>query len=212
MEIIRPIEQKDIYEVGCLTKRAFNNLFQPGCEEHLIIHNLRKSSSNIPELDLVYEIDGKIIGSIIYTKATIVTEKEDLRVISASVFSTEPELQKQGYGSKLMERSIQIAKDLGYNAVLLYGYPEIYGKLGFEQGALYNIKAPNETYPIALHVMELQPGFLPEIGGTFYEEFVPEFDEKELMEFDKDYPELETKDYLVNKNSVILYKWLYQLN
>jgi predicted N-acetyltransferase YhbS len=36
-----------------LTRETFWNLFKPGCDEHLVLHKLRKSTGYISELDLV---------------------------------------------------------------------------------------------------------------------------------------------------------------
>ena len=52
-----------------MIKKAFWNLYVPGCTEHYFVHQVRKSRDYIPELDFVLEEDGKIIGHIIYVKA-----------------------------------------------------------------------------------------------------------------------------------------------
>ncbi|MDO4565420.1 MAG: adenine-specific methyltransferase EcoRI family protein, partial [Clostridia bacterium] len=45
-----------------MIKKAFWNLAAPGCDEHYLAHQIRKSEGFIPELDFVLEEDGKIIG------------------------------------------------------------------------------------------------------------------------------------------------------
>jgi predicted N-acetyltransferase YhbS len=40
---LRPEEEKDYRVVEELTRDAFWNVYFPGCDEHLLIHNLRKA-------------------------------------------------------------------------------------------------------------------------------------------------------------------------
>lgn len=65
---IRLEEGNDYRIVEELTREAFWNLHLPGCDEHFAVNKLRKCSSYIPELDLVAEMERKIIGHIIYTR------------------------------------------------------------------------------------------------------------------------------------------------
>ncbi|ORX87706.1 acyl-CoA N-acyltransferase [Anaeromyces robustus] len=72
---IRLEEEKDYYEVENLTREAFWNVYRPGCFEHFIVHNIRKDSSFIKELDYIIEKDGKIIANIIYAKGILKLKK-----------------------------------------------------------------------------------------------------------------------------------------
>lgn len=66
--IIRNIEEKDYYEVEYLAKRAFWNVNMPGCDEHYLVHRLWKESVYVPEISLLAELDGKVVGAILYAK------------------------------------------------------------------------------------------------------------------------------------------------
>ena len=71
---IRNEEKQDHGAVEELTRRAFYNLYVPGCVEHYLVHIMREHEDFIPELDFVLEEDGRIIGNIMYTKARLVNE------------------------------------------------------------------------------------------------------------------------------------------
>lgn len=71
---IRNEKETDYRLVEEITRNAFYNLYVPGCTEHYLVHVMRSHEDFIPELDLVIEIDGKIIGNIMYTKARLVDE------------------------------------------------------------------------------------------------------------------------------------------
>lgn len=54
-----------------LTRKAFWDLFRPGCDEHLLLQRLRCSNCYIPDLDLVAIEEGVIVGHAIATIAAV---------------------------------------------------------------------------------------------------------------------------------------------
>ena len=71
---IRNEREADYQAVEELTRKAFYNMYIPGCVEHYLVHIMRGHEDFIPELDFVLELDGRIIGNIMYTKARLVDE------------------------------------------------------------------------------------------------------------------------------------------
>ena len=65
---LRPESPADFRAVEELTRNAFWNHHAPGCDEHYLAHILRESSNFVPELDYVAVQDGKVVGSIMYTR------------------------------------------------------------------------------------------------------------------------------------------------
>lgn len=72
---LRLEEPKDYKEVEHLTREAFWNVYGPGCDEYYIIHIMRKSNAFIKELDIIAEVEGKIVGNIVYSKAKILGDE-----------------------------------------------------------------------------------------------------------------------------------------
>ncbi len=64
MITIRREARQDRQTVEELTRQVFYNLYLPGCVEHYLVHIMREHPDFIPELDLVAEEDGQIVGSI----------------------------------------------------------------------------------------------------------------------------------------------------
>ena len=64
-------KETDHRHVEELIRKAFYNLYVPGCTEHYLARVMRGHEDFIPELDLVLELDGRVIGSILYTKAKL---------------------------------------------------------------------------------------------------------------------------------------------
>ena len=60
---IRNEEKADYRRVEEITRKAFWNLYVPGCNEHYLAHVMRSHSDFVPELDFVIEVDGQVIGN-----------------------------------------------------------------------------------------------------------------------------------------------------
>ncbi|NMB92629.1 MAG: N-acetyltransferase, partial [Flexilinea flocculi] len=60
---IRNEEKDDYVKVEEITRKAFWNLYMPGCVEHYLVHVMRSHEDFLPELDLVIEVDHQIIGN-----------------------------------------------------------------------------------------------------------------------------------------------------
>ena len=79
---IRSEKESDYKIVEEITRKAFYNMYIPGCYEHYLVHIMRGHKDFIPELDFVIKLDGRVIGNIMYTKAKLTdengTEKEIL--------------------------------------------------------------------------------------------------------------------------------------
>ncbi len=119
---IRREEVQDYRQTEELTREAFWNVYRPGCYEHYLLHCFRDREEFVPELDLVMEIDGKIMGHIMYTRAWI--QADDGRRIPVLTFgpvSIHPNYQRRGYGKALVDESLELAKKLGAKAVCIRG-------------------------------------------------------------------------------------------
>jgi putative acetyltransferase len=187
--IIKNERKKDYRIVEELTREAFWNLYVPGCNEHFILHNLRKSVDFFPELDFIAEKEGQIVGHIVYSLGKIKgkqgVEKE---VITFGPVSVLPGFQKQGIGSALINHTISIARDMRYPAICIYGDPRYYSRFGFRCGEKYDIKTADDKFAVALMVLELKQVALNNISGRFVESTAFEVDENKFTEYDATFP------------------------
>ena len=110
MITIRNETQADYKQVEDMTRKAFWNLYVPGCMEHYLVHIMRDHQDFLPELDLVMELDQQIIGNMMYTKAKLIDEDgNEKSILTFGPISILPEYQRKGYGKKLMEYSFEKA-------------------------------------------------------------------------------------------------------
>lgn len=158
---IRNEKETDFKAVEDLTRKAFYNLYVPGCGEHYLVHIMRGHEDFIPELDFVAELDGQVIGNIMYTKARLADEAgEEKEILTFGPVSVAPGYQRMGYGKALMEYSFGQAAQLGYDAIVIFGSPANYVSRGFKCCKKYNVCTEDGKYPAAMMVKELVPNAL----------------------------------------------------
>ena len=129
--IIRKEIKEDYYATELMTKRAFWNIHGPGCDEHLLVHQLRDADEYLPELSRVSEFDGKIVCAIFYSKARVVNGDKEMEVLTFGPLAVEPTCFSMGIGSLLLKETLPLAKKAGYKGIVICGEPEYYPKHGF---------------------------------------------------------------------------------
>lgn len=189
---IRLENKNDYFEVENLTREAFWNVYRPGCFEHLVVHNLRKDKCFVKELDYVIEEKGKIIANIVYAKGNLKLENGNSKeILLFGPVSVLPEYQKQGYGKKIIQYTMQKAKELGFNEIVITGNPEYYRKYGFESASKYNIfyegMDKSEELPFFM-ICILNRKKFNHTEGFYSDPECYNVDERELEEFDKKFP------------------------
>ena len=191
---IRNERELDYQIAEDITRKAFYNVYVPGCMEHYLVHIMRGHEDFIPELDFVIELDGQIVGNIMYTKAKLTdeggTEKE---IVTFGPVSILPKYQRKGYGKMLIEHSLKRAAELGYEAVVIMGSPANYVGSGFQCCRKYNICVENEKYPAAMLVKELKLGALDGKLWFYSDSPVMNVDEREAQAFDDGLEKMEKK-------------------
>ncbi|MBO0454499.1 GNAT family N-acetyltransferase [Candidatus Enterococcus murrayae] len=186
---IRLEEEQDYRQVEEITREAFWNLYVPGAEEHYLAHTLRKHPDFIPELTFVIELDGKIIGSIFYSKAKIIDYNgTEYPIISFGPVSIHPNYHRQGYGRMLIQHSIAEAKRLDYEAIVIGGFTYHYHSYGFVGTKKYNISMPDGKFYTGIMALPLKAGALDKIHGKIYfsEGMYPNLEG--LEDFDQTFP------------------------
>lgn len=194
MITIRNEEESDYKEVEEITRKAFYNIYVPGCVEHYLVHIMRGHEDFVPELDYVIKVDDRIVGNIMYTKAKLVDEAgEEKNILTFGPVSILPEYQRKGYGKMLIEHSFLRASELGYDVVVIFGNPGNYVSRGFKSCRKYNVCAGDGTYPSAMMVKELKEGALDGRRWFYHDSPVMQIDEKEAKRFDDSLESMEKK-------------------
>ena len=186
---IRKTTVDDFSQTENLTRESFWNVYKPGCDEHLVLHNLRKSESYIGELDLVALFEGEIIGHIISTKAKIIdSQNNEHTILCVGPLSVLSDFQKRGFGAELLNESIKVAKELDYKGMILFGNPDYYHRFGFRNAQEYGITTKDGLNFEPFMALELHPNGLDMMKGKFVEDNAFETQPNELIDFEKQFP------------------------
>lgn len=181
----RPNEQS---EVENIVREAFWNVYRPGCLEHYVLHCLRQHPDFVPELNLVMELEGKIIGQVVFCRSKLdLTNGSTLPLLTFGPISIAPGFKRQGYGLILLEHALGLAREMGVGALLIEGNIDFYGRAGFavakNRGIIY-ADDPEADYFL---VKELIPGYLQGVHGSYRDPQVYFVDGGEADAFDKQF-------------------------
>ena len=187
------LEKKEEYrEVENLVREAFWNVYRPGCSEHYVIHVLRDDPAFVKELDFVTERGGRIIGQNMFMKTVInADDSRIVPVLTMGPIGIIPDLQRKGYGKKLLDYSLDKASAMGFGAVLFEGNIGFYGKSGFDYARNFSIRyhdLPDGADDSFSLCKELIPAYLNGITGVYQTPQGYYVDDRDVEEFDKAFP------------------------
>ena len=166
--IIRLETPADYREVENLTREAFWNVYRPGCTEHYVLHCYRDNPDFIPELDLVMEEAGSIIGHVMFSKAGLVLpDGSNKPSWTFGPISIHPDIKRKGYGLRLLKHALDKARGMGIGFLCMEGNIDFYKHAGFDlagkRGIHYHDLPKEDDVPFFL-AQELIPGWLKANG------------------------------------------------
>lgn len=187
--IIREETEADYRASELVNKRAFWNLHSPGCNEHYLLHLMRRDPAYVPSLSRVAELDGAIVGGIWYSRARVADGEKETPVLTFGPLAADPAFQRKGIGGALLTNTMELARAAGHRAIIIYGEPEYYPRFGFRPCEAFGITTPQGKNFPAFMGFELQPDGLCGVRGAFYEsEIFENLPPDEVDAFDKDFP------------------------
>lgn len=190
--VIRLETEADYRNTESLVREAFWNVYRPGCLEHYVLHCYRGDHAFVPELDFVMELDGKLIGQIIYVRSEIgCDDGRRIPVMTFGPISIAPEYKRQGYGKLLLDYSMEKAREKGAGALAITGNILFYGKSGFVPAKTKGVRYADDPDADYFLIKELMPGFLHGISGTYKDPegyFVCDKDPEGFEQFEAEFP------------------------
>ncbi len=186
--ILRATKKEEYRLTESVIREAFWDLYRPGCEEHLMVHQIRKTSDYIPDLDYVAVEDDQIIGHILYSKSKVIGDSCEQDLICFGPVGVLPAYQKRGIGGQLIKETLNIAKGKGYRGVGILGSPAYYHRFGFVNAERFGITTSDGSNFDAFMMIELFPDSLDGIKGKYYESTGFEINKDALELFDREFP------------------------
>lgn len=130
--------------------------------EATLVGWLREDPGWIPELSLVAEADGEIVGHAVATRGTLAGRPS----LGLGPVSVSPARQRDGVGSALMHAILGAADAMGEPVVVLLGSPDYYGRFGFVPASSLGIEAPEPAWGDYFQARPLA-AYDPDLRGRF---------------------------------------------
>lgn len=162
---IRQEVESDHSAVFELIEKAFAGAEFSDHQEQYLVERLRKSDAFVPELSLVATENDKIVGYILLTKLTIKNEQHEFSSLALAPVAVLPDEQNKGLGGQLIKESHRIAKELGFNSVILLGHATYYPRFGYKKANQFGIKLPFDVPDEYAMAIELNPNALEDVNG-----------------------------------------------
>lgn len=162
---IRLEEPRDAAGVRVVNERAFS-----GPTEAALVDALRGRPG---ALSLVADDDG-VVGHILFTPIAVDGTPALLGRGLAPV-AVLPERQRQGIGSLLVERGLELLRGQGCELVIVLGHPEFYPRFGFVPASRFGLLSQWEGVPDeAFMALVMDESALVGVSGVA--RYLPEFD------------------------------------
>lgn len=166
--MIRPERGDDYEHIARVVGSAFAT--EPAVVE--LVELLRASPGYVPELALVAEDDGDVVGQVMFTESRV--EGADATILILSPLAVRPDRQRQGVGSALVREGLRVADERRFPLVIVEGDPRYYSRFGFRRALELGLERPHEQIPeVAFQALPLA-AYDPGLDGRVV--YPPPFD------------------------------------
>lgn len=134
--LIRPERAGEEQEIYNLTKRAFAPMPFGDEDDAGLTDALRESGDLF--LSLIAEENSRIIGHLALSPVAITGTAA--RWMGLGPISVEPERQRQGIGSTLVQSAMTYCRTNEISGIALIGNPAVYGPMGFQSNHAFTYR------------------------------------------------------------------------
>lgn len=158
---IRPESPEDAAAIANVIRLAFG-----GDDEVRLVDRLRGAADFDPALSRIAEIDGRIVGHILFTQCVI--DGDDGRstpVVCLAPMAVLPKCQRQGVGSALVRDGLRVCTECGHHIITVLGHPAYYPRFGFLPASRFGIRSPFPAPDDVFMVRATSPDDLIGVAG-----------------------------------------------
>ncbi|MFC7547108.1 GNAT family N-acetyltransferase [Plantactinospora sp. GCM10030261] len=105
-----------------------------------LVEALRGSTAWLPELSMVAEAAGEIVGYALLSRVTV--EPSGTPALALGPVAVRPDRQGLGYGTDVVEAVLDAATELGESLVVVLGSPAYYRRFGFQPAVRLGLTSP----------------------------------------------------------------------
>jgi putative acetyltransferase len=124
MTLIRPEIHQDIDLIRRVNRLAFARE-----DEARLVDQLR--AGGYSRLSLVAVVDHEVVGYIMFSDLTIVTDRGGTPALALAPLAVTPTCQRRGIGSRLVHNGLSMCRDSGNRIVIVVGHADYYPRFGF---------------------------------------------------------------------------------
>jgi putative acetyltransferase len=167
---IRFERPEDASQVRQINELAFGQPLEAN-----LVDTLRKSCTE--SLSLVAEgesEDDGVVGHLLFTPVVVESAGRRVSGMGLAPMAVRPDRQRQGIGSQLVRRGLDILRERGCPFVVVVGHPEFYPRFGFEPASTRGLVCQWEGIPdAAFMVLTLDAQAMAGVSGVanYREEF-----------------------------------------
>jgi putative acetyltransferase len=171
---LRPETENDHADIARVVRDAFGQ-----DDEVEIVDRVRASDRYEPDLALVADLGGEVVGHAMLSWCDLVLDDGDGAVhpfLQLAPVAVRRDHHGAGIGSALCRELLSRARERGEAIVGVLGHPSYYPRFGFELASEHGIEPPDPAMAPALFVAVLDPRraaslrgrieFSPALGGS----------------------------------------------
>lgn len=159
MITIRPEQLEDRSRVRRVNELAFGRPVEAD-----LVEKLRRSCRDA--LSLVAE-DHAVVGHILFTPVVVTGPASGIVGMGLAPMAVLPDRQRQGIGSQLVRRGLDILRERGCPFVVVVGHPEYYPRFGFQPASNHGLQSQWEGMPDAVFMVAvLDPNAMAGASGV----------------------------------------------
>ncbi len=134
--------------------------------ESRLVDALRDEGMINPELSLVADYGGHIIGHILFCPVSIISAGTETSALALAPLGVHCDYQCRGIGAALVETGIEECRRLGHRIVIVVGHPSYYPRFGFTAAKESGIFPPFPCPDNVFMALPLTTGALDGAGGV----------------------------------------------
>jgi putative acetyltransferase len=131
-----------------------------------LVDTLRVMITPADGLSLVAELDGQIVGHVMFTRSLLDAPRRLVEVHVLSPLAVMPEYHKGGIGSALVRDGLRTLAERAVPLVFVEGDPGYYSRFGFVPGDAQGFRKPSLRIPDGAFQALRLPEYEPWMTGT----------------------------------------------
>ncbi|TDC37631.1 N-acetyltransferase [Micromonospora sp. KC213] len=139
---LRPEDPADTFAVRRVLTAAFARPDGTTPGEVTLVEELRGSAAWIPELAMVAEYGGEVVGYALLSRVHVASDAVRWPALVLGPVGVAPHRQRVGHGAAVVQAALDAATELGERLVVVLGDPAYYRRFGFGPADRLGLTSP----------------------------------------------------------------------